>query len=89
MGDGGNLSAMRLERCFGGSPRGGRHGLDRHHMAITTGEDILHGALEDEFTAVHDGDAVADLLDLPEKVRTEDDGLSLIAHGMDHPADGG
>ena len=77
---------MRLERGFGGGPRGGRHGLNRHHMAITTGQDILHGAFEDEFTAVHDGDAVADLLDLSEEVRAENDGLPLGAHRLDHPA---
>jgi hypothetical protein len=64
MGDGGNLGTMGLQRRFGGSPRGGRHGLNRHHVAVTTGQDILHGAFENEFAAVHDGDAVADLLDL-------------------------
>ena len=58
-------------------------------MSVAPGQDVVDAAFEHEFASVHDGDAVADLLDLAEQVRAQDDGLTLGTHGVDHPTDRG
>ena len=58
-------------------------------MAVAAGQDVVHGAFEDELASVHDGHAVADLLDLAEQMGAKDDGLPLGAHRMDHATDRG
>ena len=80
MGDGSDLRAMRLQGRLGGRPRGRRHGFDRHHVAVAAGQDVVHGAFEDELASVHDGHAVADLLDLAEsRADSKSDNMSAIA----------
>ncbi len=89
MRDRSDARTMGGERGLSGLAGSGGHGFDGHHMAISAGEDIFDASLEDQFTTVHNRDPITHLLDLPEQMGTQHHRFSLIAHRMDHPADGG
>ena len=66
MGDGGNLGAVGSQGCFGRVLRGRCERFDGHDVAISAREYVIDLAFKDQFSAIHDGDTVADLFDLAE-----------------------
>ena len=81
-----DAGAGRSEGGLGSGTSGGRKVFDRNLVTVAPGKDFVERPLKHEPPAVHNGDAVADLLDLAKEVGTEDNRLTAVAHGANHPA---